>query len=234
MRLITTFSLMLFCWLSYGQLEVQYSVNFQLSKKDKSDSAESIKMRKEFIDPSVDMLNSSVGVLNVCNNQSYFSIIPNQSASIENKPLAKAMIDTSNWLTTKNESGLIDRRYKRIIIADYNKNEWKIESEPKIIAGYTCFKATKFLKFHSDPKLNRELEVWFTPDVPIDSGFMDANNLPGLVLYYNNQQWEFVAQSVKQIKDCDITIPKLDRISFTASNLEASKRMEKRRNRAKN
>ncbi|PRP67339.1 GLPGLI family protein [Nonlabens agnitus] len=226
--IIFVFSFNLLC---YSQLQIEYSVKYFTKKRVDSEKNENY---RNLLEPSVKVLNSSSGILNVCDNQSYFSIIPENGADLANVVLAKVLIENSSWLSSADESGNVDRRFKRLVVADYNTNKWKIGNEAKIIAGYSCLKATKKLSFTEYPNLDRDLEVWFTPDIAVDSGLRDAIGLPGLILYYNDQQWEFVASEIIEKDNCNITLPINEKISFTESNKEASKRLKDKRSRSRN
>ena len=231
MRLIVFIILYFYSYqFSNGQFEVNYNVNFIGYKTDRTHiSKDALKYYQEQLLPSINILNASEGVLHVCNNQSYFSIIANPKHDLERNIFAQVSIETSSWITTTNEAGNMDRRYKRIIVSDYLDESWKIETDHKIIAGYTCYRATKNLVSKEFPIINRVLEVWFTPEISVPSGFMQATGLPGFVLYYNDQKTEFTAVKIVAKKSCSISIPKMERISFTSSNKEAAARMQERK-----
>lgn len=232
--IILSFSIFFFVPRAHAQLEVEYSIRYNgISKSTAELSQDALSYQKNYIEPSLNIINASLGILNVCDNQSYFSVIPRPNDDLNKNVFAKTIIEGSSWLTSSSESGNVDVRNRRLVIADYNKESWSIQKDAKVIAGYSCFKATKQFISKEFPKINRQLEVWFTPDLPVDSGFMDATGLPGLVLYYNDQILELTAVKVSTLKKCNINVPKLDRISFTQSNKEAAKINEQRRNRTK-
>ena len=54
---------------------------------------------------------------------------------------------------------------------------WKLTGESKNIQGYACQKAT----LH-DEKGDRNIEAWFTPNIPCPSGPESFGQLPGLIL----------------------------------------------------
>lgn len=229
--IILSFFIFFLVSFAHAQVEVEYNINYNgISKSTVKLSQAALSYRKNFIEPSLDIINASVGILNVCDNQSYFSVISRPNDDLNNNAFAKSFIESSSWLTSSSESGNVDVRKRRLVIADYNKESWSIQRDAKVIAGYSCFKATKQFVSKEFPKINRQLEVWFTPDLPVDSGFIDATGLPGLVLYYNDQILELTAFKVSTLKKCNINVPKLDRISFTHFNKEAAARMEQRRN----
>lgn len=234
MRLVVLCMLVFWSISLNAQLQVFYDVSYlkksnfsnQETKQDKS----AVNIYKQFIA----IMSESEGVLVACNNQSYFKIEPAPTSVIDSNALAVVFINQSSWLTSSKGSGNIDRKRKALVMSDYNLNDWSVDyTIKKVIAGYNCFRATKNLVFKDSPSLNSTLEVWFTPDVAVTSGLRDATDLPGLILYYNDETWEFKAKSVKQIKKCNIDIPDLNKISFTENEQLAKQRMDDRRNRKK-
>jgi GLPGLI family protein len=181
--------------------------------------------------PFIEIMKNSEGILYVCNNQSYFTINPKSNDTDSGNFLAEVEIESSSWITTKDKAGNIDRRLNFLSIADYNGNDWSIVDENQVIAGYKSFKATKYLEFEGFPNLNRTLEVWFTLDVPINSGFRDATGLPGLVTYYNDGRYEFVLESLNSLTDCGFNVPDLTEKLFSTASKEAQERINKRQRR---
>lgn len=53
--------------------------------------------------------------------------------------------------------------------------KWKLTGETMEVAGYQCQKAVA-------KRDTTTIEVWFTPEIPVSSGPMNLNGLPGLVL----------------------------------------------------
>ncbi|GAK90393.1 hypothetical protein JCM19297_2405 [Nonlabens ulvanivorans] len=224
--------IVLFCLIlgqiSFSQIEVKYSVDF---KYKKSIETENPAYFKETFKPYLNIIRISSGILYACDNQSYFSILPNSADTELRNILTQVMIERSSWVTASTKGVQIERKLNFLSVVDYDKQEWQITDDEKIIAGYKCIKATKKLIFEGYPNLNRELEVWFTPDVPINSGFRDAIGLPGLILYYNDGQWEFTAHTITTLNQCDIKMPDYEEKSWTVLANEARERKESRKKR---
>jgi GLPGLI family protein len=66
---------------------------------------------------------------------------------------------------------------------------WKILPETRIIAGYTCRKATSTLK-------GITFTAWFTKDLPTATGPQKYDGLPGVILAAGNANREIVAETV--------------------------------------
>ncbi|RZL43397.1 MAG: GLPGLI family protein, partial [Pedobacter sp.] len=93
--------------------------------------------------------------------------------------------------------------------------EWKLESETKVIGGYTCYKATavkpvdgsdfrnyrmkdkkegekeqkeKTTNFMDDYEMPKEVIItaWYTPEIPVNQGPEGYWGLPGLILEVND------------------------------------------------
>ncbi|MDE6669583.1 MAG: GLPGLI family protein [Muribaculaceae bacterium] len=67
--------------------------------------------------------------------------------------------------------------------------KWKISDDTKDILGYQCVKATG--KYHG-----RKWEVWFTPEIPISDGPWKLCGLPGLILYAEDKDNEFIFEAI--------------------------------------
>ena len=74
------------------------------------------------------------------------------------------------------------------------KQNWKILSEIKEIAGYKCQKATCSFR-------GRNYIAWFTRDIPINEGPWKFNGLPGLIVkvYDTQEHYDFELYSMRKI-----------------------------------
>jgi GLPGLI family protein len=213
----------------FGQLEAIYTVKYLAKSNTEPENLQQQKFYENTFQPFVEIMQNSEGILYVCNNQSYFSIQPKANDSDSGNFLAEVEIESSSWITTIEKAGNIDRRLHFLSIADYTIDEWSIENTEKVVGGYKSIKATKYLEFKGFPDLNRVLEVWFTLDVPVDSGFRDATGLPGLITYYNDGRYEFVLKTLKSLTKCDFDVPNLVEKLYSTAAKEAQERINKRR-----
>lgn len=68
-----------------------------------------------------------------------------------------------------------------LIQEEYPNMKWKIESETKQIANYTCYKASTTFR-------GRTWIAWFTTELPIQVGPWKFVNLPGAILQVYNEE----------------------------------------------
>jgi GLPGLI family protein len=64
---------------------------------------------------------------------------------------------------------------KFLVTGDAKKTTWKMTGQQKKILGYPCMQAVT-------TKDSEQVVVWYTPAIPVSTGPMEANGLPGLVL----------------------------------------------------
>src|SRR5690554_4169358 len=76
-----------------------------------------------------------------------------------------------------------------------DEREWKVTNETKQIQGYTCFKAITKIKMKDNSF--KELEAWFTPDIPFQFGPMNFAGLPGIILEMEYRYYIFYADKLE-------------------------------------
>lgn len=88
--------------------------------------------------------------------------------------------DKAIFYTNFNESTSLDSRdifgKKFLIEGEREKLNWKVTAEQKQVGSYLCLKAV-----YQDSTQN--LEVWFTPMIPVSTGPGEYFGLPGLILH---------------------------------------------------
>ena len=99
---------------------------------------------------------------------------------------------------------LHSRSFSGIVIKDhFKKFNWRIDNQKiKTILGYKCYLATA--SFSADG-IKKNIKVWFSPKININSGPMYYNGLPGLILAYQDRHRYLEAKkisfnSIKTIK----------------------------------
>lgn len=73
-----------------------------------------------------------------------------------------------------------DQNQKNVSIEDnIPRYHWKLEDGSKIIAGYSCKKATAIT---TKVGVKQNIVAWYCEDIPIEDGLRDYNGLPGLIM----------------------------------------------------
>lgn len=79
------------------------------------------------------------------------------------------------------------------VVCEYEETppetEWRISSDTARILGYACRRAEG--KFRG-----REWSVWFTPEIPVQTGPWKLTGLPGLILEASDATGEFLFQCI--------------------------------------
>ena len=87
------------------------------------------------------------------------------------------------------------------------KPDWKLESETKMIGKYTCYKATWTREVtereirSGEEKVNeitkdRVTTVWYSPEIPINSGPGEFWGLPGLILEVQEDNFSLLCSEI--------------------------------------
>lgn len=75
---------------------------------------------------------------------------------------------------------------------------WTITSENKTIGGFNCFKAkaTEILMSRKGYNYEKDVVVWFAPELAVPFGPQNYSGLPGLVLEVNRDDYSIIATSI--------------------------------------
>ncbi|AJR02974.1 GLPGLI family protein [Siansivirga zeaxanthinifaciens] len=98
-----------------------------------------------------------------------------------------------------------------LISYDFNRYNWKISKETKIIGNYKCYKASTSYSFYSklaDNNFEVNIIAWFTPEISIPFGPAGYDGLPGLVLEVQIGGFYFVASKIQINTKVEIKKPK--------------------------
>jgi GLPGLI family protein len=89
------------------------------------------------------------------------------------------------------------------------KLEWAISDETKIIAGFSCIKATVAYA-------GRSYIAWFTPDIPIPLGPYKFSGLPGLIIKIHDieNHYEFDFIGIETLNPPVSSTLDLDKVEF--------------------
>ena len=122
---------------------------------------------------------------------------------------------------------------KDFIIQDSITNiTWKLSKEAKKIGEYNCYKATSiYTVTNSKGDFKKNVEAWYTNQIPYRFGPKGFCGLPGLILQLTDDKITYVAEKIVFKKE-DLIIPKITKgeiISQEKLDQLARKAMDDRR-----
>lgn len=101
------------------------------------------------------------------------------------------MVSVGALVNAQNTDRLVsvEQSQKVTVHHDAEKSiQWKIESETKTLNNYNLQKATTVFE-------GRKLTAWFTVEKKISTGHYRLGGLPGVILYVEDSQKDFVYKS---------------------------------------
>lgn len=89
--------------------------------------------------------------------------------------------------------------YGELFLIDTPLINWTLTQEKKMIGKYSCFKATavKYIKNRKGIVKEREVTAWYTPQISMNYGPKEYNNLPGLILELQEGNLTFLAIKIE-------------------------------------
>lgn len=106
--------------------------------------------------------------------------------------------------------------------------EWKTTNESKMIGDFKCYKATTTETLYSRQGhyYDRDIEVWFTPDIPVKFGPEHYNGLAGLVLEVKRNEFTIKASKINLNPDeKKLKIKRVEKDEKVISQKEMNKRI---------
>ncbi len=98
---------------------------------------------------------------------------------------------------------------KFLIKGDIKQRQWKLTGEQKNIQGYTCMKALL-------QDTSRQVEAWFTPQIPVSAGPDLWGGLPGIILELtdakNQRAFTAIKVELKSLEAGAIAIPEKGKV----------------------
>lgn len=146
--------------------------------------------------------------LEIDKNKSFFYLdelmLSDANGSSVNE-LARMNADRGDFYQDANTKQILEKESgsRFLINYDFNFFDWELTQETESILGYTCYKATvKYSEPHpaGDKDLQREITVWYAPDLPFNFGPQGYGGLPGLILKKCESGNCFVATEIKNKK----------------------------------
>ena len=124
-------------------------------------------------------------ILNANKKISYFEV----SNAIYNDKTSLSFTGYLGTLFYENNSEFIYQNFdtnslgKYIIKKQKNKLEWILTNENKLIDNFLFYKATSTEKIvNSSGSFNYPITAWYCPKIPLNTGPLGFNGLPGLIL----------------------------------------------------
>lgn len=106
-----------------------------------------------------------------------------------------------NYELFKNNDGTLIKK-------TYNKIDWEITPENKVIDGYLCYQAIynkSYTARDNKTKINK-IVAWFAPALPYGFGPKEYNGTPGLILELQEFDTVYYASAINILKDKEIVI----------------------------
>ncbi|WP_160128506.1 GLPGLI family protein [Kordia antarctica] len=197
---------------------------------------DSTKQKNEFDKLNDELMRQSKGIifnLKFKGKKSYFYI----DESLENdvSPMghshAKVVVSGGNYLTDLQNQTVIrqtDSFGEQFLVTSntQSSSDWTLTKETKMIGKYKCYKAYK-TKTIVNPakKFTFNIIAWYTPQIPVNFGIKEFNNLPGLILELQDSHFTFYVYKIKFLSEDQVEIPILKGEKIT--EVEYQKKVEK-------
>lgn len=96
-----------------------------------------------------------------------------------------------------------------IIESMTDKFQWELLNETKIIEGYTCYKAKTFKMLYvtENELASREVEAWYSKELPVSHGPIGYEGLPGLIMELREGRFMYTLQKLVFDKSVEILKP---------------------------
>lgn len=97
-----------------------------------------------------------------------------------------------------------------IIETEMETNPWTLTGEKRQIANYTCYKATRPIlnDLATDGKA-RQVEAWYTEEIPVRFGPKNYHGLPGLILELREDEMSYHVKNINFNSGVTVSKPKL-------------------------
>ncbi len=180
----------------------------------KASQTESIFLGTTQMNSDVDELNFKLAKLFVDNDSEYKCDLMNNS--------------TSRWCTVFGKKFIINSK-----ISDF---DWKLTKEKKQIGEYNCYKAIcSYEVINTSGTFRKNVEAWYTTDIPYRFGPKGYCGLPGLILELTDNKISYVVNNISFKKETFIVgaLPKGELITQKKLDSLANKASEDRRSKFK-
>lgn len=203
----------LFSQNNYNSGEVIYSIKMKSSEQNKNPNTPP---RYQMFKNKLNEFSKKLEYRLIFNkNESLFNIKKNLAIDNDDNFTKLALaFNKGNSIYYTNKNNLIEQTtflgQEFLIKSSFSDLKWKLDNIEKKIGEYTCYRATVKMK-RATPNGDTFFicEAWYTPEIPLNYGPFEYNNLPGLILELTIKDRIFLATSIKFKKeDTNIDRPK--------------------------
>ena len=182
---------------------VEYSLNFGNDKTlDEGELADYFKMAKENASSVSYILNFNNEEMNFYSNTPDTDNV-NIAFSFAFSGIHGVYYRKMNEITVFDS--VDDYTLGKIIFKRDLNADWKLHDESKKIQGFLCYKATITTKYNNGVgDFEKELIVWYCPEIPYSYGPKGYGGLPGLILEF--QDGNIVVGAKKIVFDNEVEI----------------------------
>jgi len=211
--LILSILLANFSVFSQCNLKIEYEVQLNVIKPSNNLNNSESEMHKYYlnlVEKSNKLLKGKYYVLKISNEESVFNA-PDFMDYEKNKTLeiADQLLGFPKNVYTDIEEDVcieeIDLLSKKVYYDSENEFDWKIHPETKKLLGYNVRKATTNVEMKFTESKFKNIEVWFTSDIPCSFGPANYYGLPGLILEVKSKSYTLSSVQINK-NDSDIGI----------------------------
>lgn len=142
--------------------------------------------------------------LKIKDNESIFELTDELRNGFEanNLKVATALSSRGIYYYNKLNGELIHQKEftgNLFLVTLNNDVKWSYTNETKKIQNFNCYKATTIIKFKSgDKMIEKEVTVWYCPEIPSSFGPKNYNGTPGLILELREAYVVFYVKKIEK------------------------------------
>lgn len=200
----------LFIWQysnSQNKFQGKISYTIQVTNIDflkiENDSTKSIEV-KNMVNKIFKDTKPVTAVLNFKNNESIYGLDLINEMPIENDRainLTKIMARKGKYYVNNISKEILHEENfgGDLFLIKYQPKNWKIIQETKRIGNYSCYRAVTIRKAKDKEgnEVEKIIEAWYTPEIPVNFGPKEYNGLPGLILELQEGKLNIIATKIE-------------------------------------
>ncbi|MGV8945790.1 MAG: GLPGLI family protein [Lutibacter sp.] len=208
-KIILLFLILIFSNCLYSQNKFQGKISYTVQatnidfSKIENDSTKSIEV-KNMVYKVFEDTKPVEAVLNFINNESIYELDLINEMAIENESkinLTKIMARSGKYYVNNVSKEILHEENFTgdLFLIKYQPKVWELSQETKQIGNYTCFKAViiRKTKDKEGNEVDKIIEAWYTPQIPVNFGPKEYNGLPGLILEVQEGKLNIVASKIE-------------------------------------